>query len=104
MKLLKEIRNRKQIIALLKNDLSFLKRTYGVEKIALFGSCARGAHKNVRDIDILVEFMDGCKTFDNYMELKFFLEDMFRTKVDLVIKDALRRELKPTILAEAIYV
>jgi predicted nucleotidyltransferase len=81
-----------------------MKSTYGVKKLALFGSSARRPRKQARDIDILVEFKDGCKTFDNYIELKFFLEDMFRKKIDLVIKDALRRELKSSIMAEAIYV
>jgi len=104
MKSLRKTNGRGHILNLLKNDLSHMKNAYGVKKLALFGSSARGSQKRTRDIDILVEFKTGCKTFDNYMDLKFFLEDMFRRKIDLVIKDALRRELKPSIMSDAIYV
>jgi len=37
------------------------------------------------------------------MELKFFLEDLFDKKVDLVTIPALRREIKEDILKETIY-
>ncbi len=50
------------------------------------------------DIDILVEFEKDKKTFDNYMDLKFFLEDLFKCKVDLVIAEAIKPDLKPYIL------
>ena len=56
------------------------------------------------DIDILVEFERGHKTFDNYMELKFFLEGILHLKVDLVLKNAIREEIKENILSEATYV
>lgn len=55
-------------------------------------------------MDILVEFEEGYKTFDNYMELKFYLEDLFNCKVDLVLKSALKEEIKPHILEEVVYV
>jgi predicted nucleotidyltransferase len=38
------------------------------------------------------------------MDLKFFLEDFFHHKVDLVIADSLKPELKDIILREAVYV
>ena len=44
------------------------------------------------------------KTFDNYMDLKFFLEDLFQCKVELVIVDALKTDLKPIILRSVKYV
>ncbi|NVM28144.1 MAG: nucleotidyltransferase family protein [Candidatus Helarchaeota archaeon] len=73
-------------------------REYGVKKIGLFGSYLRNEQKDDSDIDILVEFEKGQKTFDNYMDLKFFLEDLFEYKVDLVIMDAIKPDLKPYIL------
>jgi len=60
-------------------------RGYGVEKIGLFGSYVKGEQRLGSDVDILVEFKRGMKTFDNYMGLKFFLEDLLGCKVDLVI-------------------
>jgi len=78
-------------------------KKFGVKRIGLFGSYAKNQPKEGSDIDILVEFEKGKKTFDNYMDLKFFLEDLFKCKVDLVIADALKPDLKPIILGSVIY-
>lgn len=71
---------------------------YGVRKIGLFGSFSSNTQGRKSDIDILVEFKRGQKTFDNYMDLKFFLESVFGRRVDLVVKEALKTEVKPSIL------
>ena len=78
-------------------------KKFGVRKIGLFGSYARGEQQKLSDIDILVEFEKGKKTFDNYMDLKFFLEDLFDCNVDLVIKEAIKPRLKPYILESVQY-
>ena len=78
-------------------------KAYGVKKVGLFGSFARSSWSAKSDIDILVEFSHGSKTFDNYMDLKFFLEKLFHRKVDLVIKDALKPRIKGRILSEVKY-
>jgi len=78
-------------------------RKYGVKKIGLFGSLIRNEQGERSDIDILVEFEKGMKTFDNYMELKFFLEEQLRCKVDLVISDALKPQIKPFVMREIEY-
>ncbi len=78
-------------------------RKYGVKRIGLFGSYAMGSQKVKSDIDILVEFEKGKKTFDNYMELKFFLENLLNSKVDLVTSESIKPELKPYILNSVIY-
>ena len=71
--------------------------------LILFGSCAKGEYYKNSDIDILIEFDKGGKTFDNYMELKFYLERLFKRKVDLVIKDTLKPRIKNKILSEMKY-
>lgn len=78
-------------------------RAYGVKRVGLFGSFARANQNPKSDIDILVEFVRGSKTFDNYMDLKFFLEKLFHRKVDLVIKDVLKARIKNRVLAEIKY-
>ncbi len=65
---------------------------FGVKKIGIFGSIVRGAAKEDNDIDVLVTF--DKVTFDNYMDLKFYLENLFERKVDLVIERNLREELQ----------
>jgi len=78
-------------------------RTYGVRRIGVFGSFVKAAQNNKSDIDILVEFNKGKKAFDNYMELKFYLEKVFHRRVDLVIKGALKPRIKHQILKEVVY-
>jgi len=87
---------------LIKNEYE-IKKKFGVTKIGIFGSFARGEEKEGSDIDVLVEFQENYKTFDNYMDLKFLLEDLFGRKIDLVTIDALRPQLKDGILQEVIY-
>jgi hypothetical protein len=91
-----------EIIEFLQRKRSVLNR-FGVKSIALFGSYVSGQANNNSDIDLLVEFKEGEKTFDNYMDLKFYLEDNLNKDVDLVIKDALKEELKEDILGSAKY-
>ena len=71
--------------------------------MALFGSYLRNEQKEKSDIDFLVEFEKGKKTFDNYFGLKFFLENLFSCKVDLVIKETIKEEIKPYILESIKY-
>ncbi len=92
--------SKKKIFKILLANKDEMKR-YGVRKIGVFGSYLRGTQTPGSDVDILVEFRE--KSFDNYMDLKFFLEKQFRTKVDLVLSDALKPRLKPLILKEVEY-
>ena len=74
-----------------------------VRRLALFGSAAREEATGNSDLDFLVEFT-GPATFNCYMDLKFLLEDLFGRRVDLVTRQALRAELRPTVEKEAINV
>ncbi|NPV58560.1 MAG: nucleotidyltransferase family protein [Actinobacteria bacterium] len=78
-----------------------LAERFSVERIGIFGSYARGDEKQDSDIDIIVELAEP--TFDNYMELKFELEEMLQRQVDLVMADSIKPRLKPIIEKEAIY-
>ena len=78
-------------------------KNFGVKRIALFGSYVSGKERDESDIDILVEFERNKKTFDNYIALKLFLEDLFKRKVDLVIKESIREEIKPYIMRSVKY-
>ena len=88
----------------LQTQKHYLQETYHVTEIALFGSCARNEQKKRSDADILVEFEKGHKDFFNYARLKFYLEGLLQRKVDLVMKGAIKRQLKKSILSEAQYV
>jgi len=75
-------------------------RAYHVRKIGLFGSFLHQSATRRSDVDLLVG-LDHL-SFDGYMDLKFFLEDLFGRKVDLVIEEDVKPALQ-SVLKEAIY-
>ena len=76
-------------------------RGFGVHTLALFGSVARDEATETSDLDFLVEF-EGAATFDRYMDLKIFLEDLFEKPIDLVTKRSLKPQIRQTVLEESI--
>ena len=95
--------NTTEILTQLQKNLPRIK-AFGVKRTRLFGSYASGHQTSRSDIDILVEFEKGQKSFDHYMDLKFFLEDLFRCKVDLVIAESIKPDLQENILRSVKYV
>jgi predicted nucleotidyltransferase len=79
-----------QILALLAADQQEIARRFGVKRLSLFGSAARGDLRDESDVDILVEFA-GPATYDGYFGLKDHLESLLGRTVDLVTE----RGLKP---------
>jgi len=75
----------------------------GVSALWLFGSVARGDAPEASDIDLLVRF-EGRATFDRYMDLKLFLEDLLGCRVDLVTEHALRKEVRAQVEREMLRV
>jgi uncharacterized protein len=92
---------RDEAITALRRFLPAVRRDFGVRRIALFGSTARGEARPDSDLDLLVEFAVG-PTFDSFMGLKFFLEDNLGRKVDLVTPDSLKPRMRPVIEREAV--
>lgn len=90
-------------LEILRGHENAIMERYHVKRIGVFGSFARGEEREGSDIDVLVEFEEEYETFDNYMELKYLLEDLFGRKVDLVTIDALRPQSKDDILREVVY-
>jgi uncharacterized protein len=73
----------------------------GVARLALFGSVLRGSPSPHSDVDILVQFRPGAKTFDRFLALSDLLETRLGRRVELVTTEALSPYLGPRILAEA---
>jgi predicted nucleotidyltransferase len=92
--------NRDEILTKLEENRETI-RGFGVRRLGIFGSYARGDQTEVSDMDFLVEFEK--KTFDNYMDLKFFLEALFGRPVDLVIADTVKPRLRKPIFEGTIY-
>jgi hypothetical protein len=90
----------KTILTLLKRRKRTLKK-YNVRSISIFGSAARNRLRKHSDVDLLVEFSGPVGLFQ-FARLKLYLEQVLERKVDLVTPQALRKELRDTILREAI--
>lgn len=79
-------------------------RALGVKRLGLFGSFARNEPRETSDVDLLVEFEPGQKTFDHFMALSFLLENLSHRRVELVTPEALSPYIGPSILKEVEYV
>jgi predicted nucleotidyltransferase len=92
---------REKILRILKERESEMRTRFSVRRIGLFGSYLRNAAGEKSDIDLLVDLDEP--TFDHYMDLKFYLEEVFEQPVDLVLSDTLKPRLKPLIRREVAY-
>ncbi len=77
------------------DDLNRLCMLYNVEKMYLFGSVLTPNFGNHSDIDFLVKFkdIDLSTYFDNYMNFKLNLENLFGREVDLVEEQTLKNPI-----------
>ena len=96
------IEKKTDLFALLAKHQDELRR-YGVRRWGLFGSFISGKQSDQSDVDILVEFEDGKKSFDNFMHLATFLEQQIGRRVELVTPESLSPHIGPHILREVEY-
>lgn len=87
----------KEIFEILRRNRDLLKK-YRVKKIGLFGSHIKNQAASDSDIDLIVDFEE--KTFDNYIELSFALENIFKRKVDLLTEKGISPYILPYIQNE----
>ena len=97
------VHSKSDVVNVLTQNLARI-RSFGVRKLGLFGSFVRDQPNDDSDVDLLVEFESGRKTFDNFMDLSFFLEDRLKRRVEVVTTEALSPHIGPHILAEVEYV
>jgi len=88
-----------EILAVLQQNRDTL-RGFGVRRLALFGSYARGKQTATSDLDFVVELEE--RSFDSFMGLKLFLEDLFGRPVDLVLEHTIKPRLRPHIMESLI--
>ena len=97
------VRNKEDILSAIKRNQNKIE-SFGVKRLGLFGSYVRNEHNPQSDIDILVEFVQDLKTFDNFMRLSFLLEDILEHHIELVTTESLSPYIKPNIIKEVEYV
>ena len=93
--------DKKAVERKLKEHKPILEERYFVKRIGIFGSYARDEQKQESDVDIIVEFTRpvGFK----FIELKLYLEEILDKKVDLVTPNALKPQIKESVLKEVSY-
>ena len=96
--------NKQEILQLLSANYLTLKK-FGVKKIGLFGSFSRNEQTKDSDIDFLIEFLPKQKSFDNYMDLYFYLKTLFNKEIDLKTVKSLpqNRNFTQNVLNEVEY-
>ena len=92
------VEHKSEIFALLAEHEEQLRR-FGVKRWGLFGSFVDDRASNRSDVDILVEFEQGKKSFDNFMHLAAFREKQIGRRVELLTPES----LSPHILREVEY-
>jgi predicted nucleotidyltransferase len=97
------VRTKKEIVNAIRRNQSRI-RALGVTRLGLFGSFVHDQQRPDSDVDMIVEFAPGEKSFDHFMELLFLLEDLLGRAVELVTPDALSPYIGPHILQEVEYV
>jgi uncharacterized protein len=98
------VQTKAEVFSLLKTYQSELHQ-FGVNRCGVFGSFGRDiAISDRSDVDILVDFEPSQKTFDNFIQLSFFLEELFGRNIDLVTVESLSPYIGLHILREVKYV
>ena len=83
-----------------------IKERYSVRRIGTFGSYVRGEQKATSDIDVFLEFEKP--TFDNFMDLAFYLEELFGRRMNLLTPEGVKgiriKEIAKEIMGSVVYV
>lgn len=87
---------------ILRDQKETLRERYHVQRIGIFGSWVRGDTHSGSDVDVLVEFSDPVSLLQ-LVSLENYLTGIVGIKVDVVPRDDIRRELRDSILREAVY-
>lgn len=93
----------RKYISILSDNLDYLKTTYHVKKVGIFGSTVNGQPTKKSDIDILVDFFQPISFF-KFIELEDLLSKKFNKKADLITTKALKPTIKKDVLKYIIYV
>jgi len=93
--------NKQVILTQLTGRMEEIRQRFSVRRLSVFGSVVRGEASESSDVDVLVVF-DRKATFDLFMDLKFYLEELLGTGVDLVTDKALRPQIRRTIEQEMV--
>jgi len=79
-------------------------RSYGVDRLGVFGSFVTDTANDKSDVDFFIHFYPEYKTLKNFVKLAETLEDITGRKIELVTPQSLSKFIGPYILKEVEYV
>ena len=89
---MKDLINDKKVLLKKLSDHSKEIKLFGVKNLQLFGSFVKNTNINAEsDVDLMVEFEAGKKTYDNFIDLSFYLEEILDRKVELLTLQSLSK-------------
>lgn len=98
-----KLHTKQDLLETLSNNSEVIK-SYGVYSLGVFGSFMKGTFNDKSDVDLLVDFVPEKKSFDNFMDLSFFLEELLGRNVEIVTPQSLSKFIGPHILKEVQHV
>jgi len=101
-RLYNEIMERELALKILRQNQAEI-NSYGVKRLALFGSVARGEARPDSDVDLLVEFDRPVGLF-GLIALQQRLEELLGCPVDLGTPDSLKSYIRPHVMKDCVYV
>ena len=97
------VQNKQQAIERIQSHQSALKQ-FGAARLGLFGSFVRGEQTEQSDIDFVVEFQEGKKTFRNFINMVYYLEKVMGREVELLTWEGMASFVKRKAEKEIEYV
>ena len=97
------VQTKAEVVERLRQQQALL-RALGVAQLGLFGSFVRDEAEPDSDIDLLVDFAPGRKTFNGFFEIVDFLEELLGREVELLTRPGLSPYIGPHILTTTEYV
>jgi len=98
---------KEEVLKILRENMDKIK-SFGVKRIAIFGSAARDELKKDSDIDFVVEFEKDRGNMGDFTGLIDFLENLFGRNVDVLtpygVENIHIKYIKETIKKEMEYV
>ena len=92
-----------EIISALRENKDLLSERFGVVRIGIFGSFARGEQTTSSDVDFIVEIESEKKDIHNFLGLKRFLERLTERKIDIGFEHSLKPAIKENVLKQTVY-
>lgn len=96
------VQTKDQIFERVRSHQSALK-LFGAARLGLFGSFVRGEQTDTSDVDFVVEFQEGKKTFRNFINMVYYLEKVMGREVELLTWEGMASFVRRTAEKEIEY-